>query len=84
MTFKESAKYLRDNADNLPQTLNTKYAYYSDVPDTLERWRQYYKNNHERENIKHKIIMFVEGLQTGEWNAPRPRQGDPEEWKRHS
>jgi len=73
MTFEQASKYLRDNADNLPQTLDGKYAYYSDIPDTLSKWREYYKNPSERELIKEKIILLVEQLQDkSKWNAPRP------------
>ena len=75
MNFKEASKWLRDNADNLPSTFDDKKGKrFFDLPDTLDRWRKFYQNESERENIKHKIVELVTDLQnTPEgWDLPPP------------
>ena len=78
MNFKEASKWLRDNQDNLPVTLDTdRGMYFGDLHKTLALWREYYKNPSERELIKSKIISLVKDLQNKDnWNVPRPTMDD--------
>jgi len=70
MTFEQASAYIK--ATELPKRLHTdRGVIYNDVPYTLQLWWEYYKNKHERENIKRKIIQLVKDLQDYPqgWNA---------------
>lgn len=77
MTYEESATWLREHWNELPQTLDGGYKYYRDVKGTLRYWAELIKSDSvtqkEKESTKHKVIMAVSELQDrSNWNKPLP------------
>jgi hypothetical protein len=77
MTINEARIYLRENWKRLPKTLDSKFAYYSDVKKTLELYARILKTSKNQSQLtttKSNVIMIVQALQDEtQWNKPQPR-----------
>ena len=77
MTMQQARIYLRENWQRLPKTLDSKFAYYSDIKKTLEFYAHILKTSENQRQLKStesNVIMIVQALQDEtQWNKPQPR-----------